>query len=125
MKAKKTIKLPLGNIEITLIGRDKESQHSDLEKWLGGSITSDLKEVCEYCNDAGCEMNCTKFLTCEPTEKEIEEYDQERIDFNRLRIAADTLESLILAHAIAGIDVEHPAYFEGLYTVQNALMNNL
>ena len=37
----------------------------------------------------------------------------------------DTIESLVMAHAIAGIDVTSPAYQEGLQTTLDALGNNL
>ena len=39
--------------------------------------------------------------------------------------AIDGLESLILAHACAGIDVEAPAYVEGIETAVEAIFNNL
>lgn len=37
---------------------------------------------------------------------------------------ADVIESLILAHACAGIDVSSEAYVEGLVTLGDALANN-
>jgi hypothetical protein len=39
--------------------------------------------------------------------------------------AVDALESLIMAHAVAGIDVASPAYVTGLETCMEALGNNL
>ena len=39
--------------------------------------------------------------------------------------AIDGLESLILAHACAGIDVDSPAYVEGIETAVEAISNNL
>lgn len=36
-----------------------------------------------------------------------------------------TIESLILAHACAGIDVKSPAYLEGLETTMDSIANNL
>ena len=38
--------------------------------------------------------------------------------------AIDGLESLILAHACAGIDVESPAYVEGIETAVEAIANH-
>ena len=38
--------------------------------------------------------------------------------------ALDAIESLILAHACAGVDVESPAYIEGLETALDAIDNN-
>jgi hypothetical protein len=45
---------------------------------------------------------------------------------NRLyRAAMDAIESLILAHACAGLDVASPAYVEGIETAVEACCNNL
>jgi hypothetical protein len=38
--------------------------------------------------------------------------------------AVDGLESLILAHACAGVDVESPAYIEGIETAVEAIFNH-
>lgn len=38
--------------------------------------------------------------------------------------AMDGLESMILAHAIAGIDIQSPAYIKGIETAVNACANN-
>lgn len=37
--------------------------------------------------------------------------------------ALDALESLILAHAVAGIDINSPAYKEGIETAVEAVLN--
>lgn len=58
----------------------------------GGSITSELK------ND-----------------------DPEGEDNTLYLAAIDGIESMILAHAMAGIDVESPAYMEGIETAANNL----
>jgi hypothetical protein len=45
---------------------------------------------------------------------------------NRLYHAAvDALESLILAHACAGVDVQSPAYVEGIEIAVEAITNHL
>jgi hypothetical protein len=38
--------------------------------------------------------------------------------------AIDGLESLILAHACAGVDIESPAYVEGIETAVDAITNH-
>jgi len=43
----------------------------------------------------------------------------------KFNAAIDGLEALILAHACAGVDVESPAYIEGIETAVDALGNNL
>ena len=45
---------------------------------------------------------------------------------NRLcRAAMEAIESLVLAHACAGVDVASPAYIEGIETAVEACCNNL
>jgi len=44
---------------------------------------------------------------------------------NQYNGAVDGIESLVLAHACAGIDIESPAYVEGLKTAVEAIGNNL
>ena len=45
---------------------------------------------------------------------------------NRLcRAAMDAIESLVLGHACAGVDVASPAYIEGIETAGEACCNNL
>jgi hypothetical protein len=66
----------------------------------GGSITSDLHE-----DQAGAEEQMTD-------------------GYNRYEGGIDALESLILAHAISGVDIEAPSYVEGIQTAVEALANN-
>jgi len=37
----------------------------------------------------------------------------------------DGIESMILAHAIAGVDIESPAYLEGIETTVEAVSNHI
>ena len=95
----KTIKLPCFGIEATL---------SYVVTGFGalrlpvGSISSDLHEPCT-CNgeDAGCCPTC---------------------DYN---LAIDGIESLILAHACAGIDIATPAYIQGIETAVQGCAANI
>ena len=43
----------------------------------------------------------------------------------RFNAAMDGIESLILAHACAGIDVTTPAYLEGIETAVQSCANNI
>jgi len=36
----------------------------------------------------------------------------------------DAIESMVLAHACAGVDIESPAYIEGIETAVEAVMNH-
>jgi len=38
--------------------------------------------------------------------------------------SVNAIESLILAHAVAGIDIESPAYIEGIETAVEAILNH-
>jgi hypothetical protein len=42
---------------------------------------------------------------------------------NRYNTAIDAIESLVLAHSVAGIDVESKEYVEGIKSVLDALVN--
>ena len=42
----------------------------------------------------------------------------------RFNAAIDGLESLILAHACAGVNIESPAYIEGVETAVEAIVNH-
>lgn len=56
-------------------------------------------------------------------------HDNEAVDdlveVEHYNAAIDGIESLILAHACAGIDVESEAYKEGIKTALDAISNNL
>ena len=70
----------------------------------GGTISSDLKS----------------FDT-----QEIEENFEDGDELACYEAAIDALESLILAHACAGVDIESPAYIEGIETAEQAIGNNV
>jgi len=115
-KVEKVIKLELGGrIEISLYDFDGE-------KWGGGSITSNLKEICEYCDNPDCNMNCSNFLKhCRDKDSEF----FESTSFRKYNNMIDAIESLILAHAIAGVDIESSSYLEGIETTIDAIGNNV
>jgi hypothetical protein len=48
--------------------------------------------------------------------------DDSSVEYNA---AIDGLESLILAHACAGIDIASPAYLEGIEAAVEAIANNV
>jgi len=66
----------------------------------GGAVTSDLQE------------------------KETEDNADEHESIRLFNAAMDGIESTILAHACAGIDIESPAYVEGIETAVLACGNN-
>ena len=117
----KVIKLELdGRIEISLCDFDGE-------KWGGGTITSNLKDVCEYCDNPDCDMDCSDFIEyCSDRDTDAWELKQEEsISFRAYNNMIDAIESLILAHAIAGVDIESSSYLEGIETTIDAIGNNI
>jgi hypothetical protein len=86
----KTIHLPCFGIIVNL--GDEDPEHPGM--FLGGSITSDLKDSGE--------------------DRPNDEYDA----------AVDGLESLVLGHAVAGVNIEDPAYLEGIDAAADAIMNH-
>ena len=89
-----------------------------------GTITSNLKDECPYCHQIDCYAQCETFsegtLVVEEHNEAADEAESRRV-FNA---AIDAVESLILAHACAGIDIESPAYIEGIETAIDACAEN-
>ena len=83
-------------IEITQFGIRIELGKENSEDHWGGTITSNLKETCQ-----------------DDDPDEIAGYD-------RYNDMMDALESIILAHACAGINVGTPLYIEGIQTACDA-----
>ena len=111
------IKLNIYGIVVALT--DLELHAIKPNRYGGGSITSDLKESCPICEGRNCYRDC-------PTEfakDKIEDEDdmESRLDFNK---RMDALESIILGHACAGIDIESPAYIEGIETAVEGCANS-
>jgi hypothetical protein len=51
--------------------------------------------------------------------------EDERKEFMKFRFAMHAIESLILGHAVAGIDITDPAYIQGIETAVDAMNNNI
>lgn len=111
--------LPCYNISLELeevSDHDKKMYESG---YSGGTIeTSGLKEECPYCNKIDCEGGCKEM--CEhkggvnlADSVIVQKNSDRRNIYNGMM---DALESMILAHAVAGIDVCSSAYVEGIET---------
>jgi len=85
-----------------------------------GSIMSDLKEVCPYCGHPYCYFDCdqSKYDNGQETEEDA----CSRRYYNS---AMDGIESIILSHAIAGIDITTPEYKEGIETAVQGCASNM
>lgn len=119
--ADKTITLPIGDIVITLIDEDKQG------KFNSGSISTNLKETCSYCNNEDCDMDCPNYGEhCNDRDPDIQrQKEEEGIKFRLYNTAIDAIESMILAQACAGIDVESEKYIISLQACLDSIGNNL
>lgn len=100
----KTIKLPCYGIVVVLT--DLELHALTPNRYGGGSINSDLKE----------EPDIEGLMSSSVIAKEIKEC-------NIYNASVDALESIILGHACAGMDITILAYIEGIETAVQALAN--
>ena len=90
----------------------------------GGNIVSGLeRETCPACSKEDCNFSCDGSQGAY-TEDNAEDEDDVagRLAYNGF---LDAIESLALAHAIAGINVSDPAYVGGIKTALEAAGNNL
>lgn len=94
----RTISLPCFGIVVTLDG-EKDPERPDLPRAGGGTIASDLHEASDPDYEGGSE---------------------EDAEHDKYEAAMDAIESIILAHACAGIDIQAPAYIEGIETAVGA-----
>ncbi len=85
----------------------------------GATVDSDLKDKCPYCGLRDCYFNCDQSTYDDELETQ-----EEMIDRKMFNTAIDVVESMVLAHAIAGIDVEAPSYKDGIEQVIKAFVNN-
>ena len=115
----KTIKLDAYGIVIELT--EQELHALTPTRYNGGSIVSDLKEVCEHCQNPNCDFDCPDALEWASSRDAMScvEKNQELREKSRFNDMMDALESIILAHACAGIDVTTSAYLEGIETACN------
>jgi hypothetical protein len=98
----KFIRLPCFGIVVTL-DYVAGTGFGDL-RLPGGTITSDLEESCG-CSDAP--------------------HPDDPCAVCAYNSAMDGIEALILAHACAGIDIETPAYIQGIETAVQACADNV
>ena len=88
-----------------------------------GTIEQGLpRETCSSCDQADCYNQCDGSQGADDDNKESE---QDAIDQTRYNAVLDAVESIILAHACAGIKVNDPKYIEGIETTLEAAGNAL
>jgi hypothetical protein len=81
---------------------------------------SDMKETCIYCGKKECYGDCEGSKN-DTIGLEDPDYVNDRRTFNAI---IDGIQSLILAHSCAGIDVTSEQYQEGIETALDAIQNN-
>lgn len=114
----KTIELPIHGIVVEY----------DDENPGGGSITCspDLYETCPKCGQKDCLYQCDESQAEYQNNDDGSGPEDENVVASRHQYngAVDGITSMILAHVCAGIDIESPAYLEGIETAFQAAGNN-
>ena len=94
----------------------------------GKLVSGLLRGVCPFCSQSDCERSCDgstwnddDLTADELSMRETDEDVHERLLGNR---GLDAVESLVLAHACAGVDVEAAGYVTGVRTALDALSDN-
>lgn len=117
------ITLPTYNISVTLT----DPVFNGSVRYGGGNIHSSIKETCPYCQNADCDFDCpesSKWQNVKDTMSSIEKR-AELEDLRNYNYACEGIESIILGHAVAGVDIESAAYLEGLESAIQGMANNL
>jgi len=112
----KRIKLPCHGIVVTLSGTDRLASGKAVPSC--GEIFSNLKEPCPDCGSADCERDCAAQAEWQDSERE--SVKEARLLYNA---RVDVLESMILACAVAGIDIEAPEFLDAIETVADKIGN--
>lgn len=79
-------------------------------------------ETCPSCRRPMCCIDCDGSEGADDSNEETEADAQNRILLNQ---TLNTIERLLVAHAVAGINIEDTAYVEGVNTVLEAVSNEL
>lgn len=93
----------------------------------GGKIVSEnLKEVCNHCGDHTCNFDCPDAFewASDRDQDRCIENNQKLANSRHFNYVCDAILSIVLAHAVAGIKIDSPAYIEGLETAIDAIGNH-
>lgn len=111
----KVITLPCFGISLEL-GESNTISKGYLD---GVILTSDLKKECSHCHKVDCSGFCeSAYQYLYDKDKERQKSKQEGINRrNAYNDKMDVVESMILSHAVAGVDVCSSAYIEGIVSI--------
>lgn len=123
MTKEKTIVIQQGNIVLNLVWDDETCRVED-ENVPGCSLTSELKDVCPVCNKWDCYFSCDLSQAGPPEIPESTESEEDVANRKLYNAAIDGIESMVLGHAVAGVDIENDDYLEGLDAALQACGNN-
>ena len=118
----KTIDLGVYGIKINLlVPQDEKGRYG------AGDIISNIKEVCEHCGHRDCDFDCPdaqEYISDRDIDMQSDK--QRELDEQRnYNYAIEGILSMILAHAMGGLDVESEVYIEGIETAVDACTNNI
>jgi len=115
------VTLPTHNILVTL----EDPIYDGSVKYGGGNITSCLKETCPYCQDKDCDFDCpdAQEWASDRDEDICQSNNEELASQRNYNFACEAIESMVLGHAVAGVDIESAAYLEGLEAAIDAVAN--
>ncbi len=117
------ITLPTHNMLVTLVDPIWDGS----VRYGGGNIASCLKETCPHCQDPRCDFDCPdagEYVS--DRDMDCQNDKQEEITGNRhYNYACDAIESMVLAHAIAGVNIDTPAYIEGIESAIDGVANSI
>ena len=84
----------------------------------GGVLDPGLpREICPSCGQAECVNECDGSQGADENNDETEE---DAVDRQRYNAFIDAIESVVLAHAVGGVNVSDPKYVQGLETALQA-----
>lgn len=117
------ITLPVYNILITLVG----PIYNGSVRYRRGEIHSSIKEICPHCRDLECYFDCSKSSKWQNIKDAMTSIEKraELENHRNYNYACDAIEAMVLAHAVAGVNVETAAYLEGIETAIDAASNNI
>ena len=118
------------DIQVTLMEPDPDTKGA----YIYGSCSIETagaleRETCDHCGQEDCCYTCDESVAqMQNAASKLEgQPDPEEVVAGRLRFngALDGVEALILALAAAGLDIEAPAFQEGVETALQAIGNNI